>query len=162
VASRGSQKSDAKNCNRSSSSNKSKSAIRRGSKPSVRRSTSSQLQEGGARKDNEYSDQMRTKLEKMHITTEDNREDGFRRVKLGGEWNEGTRVQGKASREKATKNDKKDKEKQSSKSSCTDDISSSNASAAYRESKKNDDFSDKEVNDTTTPKQRSPSRSQPH
>jgi hypothetical protein len=63
---------------------------------------------------------------------------------------------------KIDKNDKKDKEKQSSKSSCTDDISSSNASAAYRESKKNDDFSDKEVNDTTTPKQRSPMENKAH
>lgn len=151
VASKGSQKPEGSNNNKFSSSSKSKSPVGVSGSKSFRRSTSSCAPDRGARNDVEYStsqsDQMRTKLEKIHVTDDDNREDGIRQ---------------RPTREKATTKDKQYREKRSSKISYTDEASSGNASGAKCESKKSDGAPNGEVNDITTPRQRYPKEEKAH
>lgn len=143
VASRGSQKPEGNNYNRSSSTSKSKSSVSgSGNNSSGRRQSfsSSRVPESGVRKDVEHSapqsDQIRTKLERMHVSADANRDDGIRR--------------GKSIREKANKIDRTDREKRLSKSSYMNETSSSNANRGSNEN-------DRGVSDiTSTPKQRSP------
>lgn len=139
MASRGGQKPESNDYNKSSSSGKGKSAAGSGNKGSKR------SPEGGTRSDVEHSassqsEQIRTKLDKVHITTEENGEDSIR---------------SRTNREKATKKDKLDnKDKSSSKSSYKNETSSSYATTANRVSSKNIDVTDRdrEVNDASTPK----------
>lgn len=137
VASRGGQKPESNDYNKSSSSGKGKSAAGSGNKGSKR------SPEGGTRSGVDHSassqsEHFRTKLDKVHTTTEENGEDGNR---------------SRTSREKATKKDKLDnKGKSSSKSSYKNETSSSNATTANRGNSKNNDVTDREVNDATTPK----------